>query len=128
MTKKKAKNHVLTDYLTQASLFVKKDLMKRILRKPLLTFQSEFYSLYYIVKIFLVKYSMLGYLSPITNCTEFLDRPIFINLYTKLVFCSNNPFFFYCNPPNNISDKFTLLESFEGFYNQVWSQWLIKRN
>ena len=94
--------------------------MKRILPKALITFQSDFYSLYYIVKNFLVKYSMLSYLSPITNYTEFLDRPIFINLYTKLVFCSNNPFFYY-NPPNNISDKFTLLESFEGFYNQVWS-------
>ena len=69
---------------------------------------------------------MLGYISPITNYIEqFLDRPIFINQYTKLFFCSNNPFF-YCNPPKNISDKFTLLESFEGFYHQVWSQWLIK--
>ena len=69
---------------------------------------------------------MLGYISPITNCIEqFLDRPIFINQYTKPVFCSNNPFF-YCNAPKNILDKFTLLESFEGFCNQVWSQWLIK--
>ena len=37
---------------------------------------------------------MLGYISAITNyIEEFLDRPIFINEYTKLVFCSKNPFF-----------------------------------
>ena len=37
---------------------------------------------------------MLVYISPITNyIKEFLDQPIFINQYTKLVFCSNNLFF-----------------------------------
>ena len=42
---------------------------------------------------------MLGYVSPITNyIEEFLDRPIFINQYTKLVFCSNNPFFIATHP------------------------------
>ena len=71
---------------------------------------------------------MLGYIFPITNyIEEFLDELIFINQYTKLDFRSNNPLF-YCNPPKSISDKFTLLESFEGFYNQIWSQWLIERN
>ena len=39
--KGKAKNHALSDYLTQASLFVKKNLMmKIILRKALLTFKT----------------------------------------------------------------------------------------
>ena len=49
---------------------------------------------------------------------EFLDRPIFINQYTKIVFRSNNPFLNY-NPTKNISDKFTLLASSEGFDNLV---------
>ena len=61
---------------------------------------------------------MLDYISPITNDTEeFLDRPSCINQYTKLAFCSNKTF--YCNPLKGISDKFTLLESFERFYNHV---------
>ena len=68
---------------------------------------------------------MLGYISPvITYIGDFLDQTIFINQHTKLVFCSNNPFFIV----KDISDKFTLLESFEGFYNQVWPLWLFKRN
>ena len=42
---------------------------------------------------------MLGFISPITNyIEEFLDRPIFINQDTKLVFCSNNPFFIVTYP------------------------------
>ena len=42
---------------------------------------------------------MLGYISPITNyIEEFLDQPIFINQHTKLVFCSNNPFFIVTHP------------------------------
>ena len=42
---------------------------------------------------------MLGYISPITNyIEEFLDLPIFINQYTELVFCSNNPFFIVTHP------------------------------
>ena len=42
---------------------------------------------------------MLGYISQITNyIEEFLDRPIFINQYTKLIFCSNNPFFIVTHP------------------------------
>ena len=28
---------------------------------------------------------------------------------------------FYCDPPKNIWDKFTLLQSFVDFYNQLWS-------
>ena len=39
-----------------------------------------------------------------------------------------NPFFFYGHPRKDISDKFTLLESFEDFYNQVWPQQFFKRN
>ena len=54
----KTKNNALTDYLTRASLFVKKDLMEIILQKAFLTVQTEFYCLYYKVKIFLVKYSI----------------------------------------------------------------------
>ena len=57
---------------------------------------------------------MLGYISPITiYIEEFLDRSAFLNQHTKLVFCSNNAF--YCDPPKNISDKFTSLESFADF-------------
>ena len=42
---------------------------------------------------------MLGYISPITDyIEEFPDRPIFINQYTKPVFCSNNPFFIVIHP------------------------------
>ena len=42
---------------------------------------------------------MLGYISPIANyIEEFLDRPIFINQYTKIVFCSNNPVFIVTHP------------------------------
>ena len=42
---------------------------------------------------------MLGYISPKTNYVqEFLDRPIFINQYTTLVFCSNNLFFIVTHP------------------------------
>ena len=42
---------------------------------------------------------MLGYISPITNhIEEFFDRPIFINQYTQLVFCSNNLFFIVTHP------------------------------
>ena len=42
---------------------------------------------------------MLGYISPITNyIEEFLDQPIFINQYTKLVFSSNKPFFIVTHP------------------------------
>ena len=65
---------------------------------------------------------MLGYIQPITNyLEEFLDRPNFINQYTKVTL-------FYCNPPKHISDKFTLLESFGDVYNQVWSQLICKVN
>ena len=42
---------------------------------------------------------MLGYISPITNyIEEFPDRSVFINQYTKLVFCSNNSFFIVTHP------------------------------
>ena len=37
---------------------------------------------------------MLGYISPKTNyIEEFLDRPVSVSQYIKLVFFSNNPFF-----------------------------------
>ena len=35
---------------------------------------------------------------------EILDQPLSLNPHTKLDFNSNNPYF-YCIPPNNISDK-----------------------
>ena len=35
-----------------------------------------------------------------------LDQPLFLNPHTELGFNSHNPYF-YCMPPNNISDKFT---------------------
>ena len=79
------------------------------------------------MKIFLVKYSINVWLDFTNNK---LHRRISWSTHfskpthgTRLF--SNNPFF-YSNPPKNISNKFISLESFEGFYNQVWSQWLIK--
>ena len=37
---------------------------------------------------------ILGYISQITTCIEqFVNRPIFLNQHSKLVFGSNNPFF-----------------------------------
>ena len=39
---------------------------------------------------------------------EILDQPIFLNSHTKLDFSSNKPYF-YCFPPTNISDKFTII-------------------
>ena len=48
---------------------------------------------------------MLGYISPITNhIEEFFDRPIFINQYTQLVFCSNNLFFIVTHPKISQTD------------------------
>ena len=48
---------------------------------------------------------MLGYISPITNyIEEFLDRPIFINQYTKIVFCSNNPVFIVTHPKISLTN------------------------
>ena len=42
---------------------------------------------------------MLDYISPISNgIEEFLDRPTFINQYTKLAFCSNNSFSLITQP------------------------------
>ena len=42
---------------------------------------------------------MLDNISPITiDIEEFLDRPILINQYTKLAFCSNNPVFIVTDP------------------------------
>ena len=68
--------------------------MEIILRKALLTFQTEFYHLYNLVKIFLVKYSINAWLHFTNNkLHRRIDQPIFINQYTKLVFCSNNSFF-----------------------------------
>ena len=39
---------------------------------------------------------------------EILDQPLFLNPHTKLDFNSDNPYF-YCIPPKNISDKFTII-------------------
>ena len=42
---------------------------------------------------------MLDNISPITiDIEEFLDRPIFINQYTKLAFCFNKPVFIVTEP------------------------------
>ena len=47
--------------------------------------------------------------SPIPASTEeILDQPIFLNQYTKLEFCSDNPHF-YCIPPRNLSGKFIII-------------------
>ena len=45
-------------------------------------------------------------LSTWTSAEEILGQPIFLNPHTKLDFSSGNPYF-YCIPPNNISDNFT---------------------
>ena len=39
---------------------------------------------------------------------EILDQPLFLNPHTKLDFNSDNPYF-YCIPPKNMSDKFTII-------------------
>ena len=42
---------------------------------------------------------MLDYILPVTNdIEELLDRPIYINQYTKLVFCCKNPFTIVTHP------------------------------
>ena len=46
--------------------------------------------------------------SALTSIEEILDQPIFLNPHTKLGFSSDNPYF-YCIPPRNISDKFTII-------------------
>ena len=43
-----------------------------------------------------------------TSIEEILDQPMFLNPHTKLDFSSDNPYF-YCIPPRNISDKFTII-------------------
>ena len=45
-------------------------------------------------------------LPTLTSAEEILDQPIFLNPHTKPDFSSGNPYF-YCSPPNNISDNFT---------------------
>ena len=45
-------------------------------------------------------------LPTLTSVEEILDQPIFLNPHTKPDFSSGNPYF-YCSPPNNISDNFT---------------------
>ena len=40
---------------------------------------------------------------------EILDHPIFLNPHTKLEFSSDKAYF-YCIPPRNISDKFTIIK------------------
>ena len=44
----------------------------------------------------------------LTSIEEILDQLIFLNPHTKLGFSSDNPYF-YCIPPRNISDKFTII-------------------
>ena len=55
---------------------------------------------------------------------EILDHSQFLNPHTKLDFNSHNPFF-YCMPPNNISDKFTTIRDIcrflqPGFISSKW--------
>ena len=45
---------------------------------------------------------------PPTSIKEFLDQPLFLNPHTKLPYNSDNPYF-YCLPPQNISDKFSTI-------------------
>ena len=45
-----------------------------------------------------------------TSIKEIIDRPIFLNSNTKLGFSSDIPYF-YCIPPRNISDKFTIIRT-----------------
>ena len=49
-----------------------------------------------------------------TSIEEILDQPLFLNPHTKLHFSSDNPFF-YCLPPQNISDKFTIIRDIYRF-------------
>ena len=43
-----------------------------------------------------------------TSIEEILDQPLFLNPHTKLRYNSDNPYF-YCLPPQNISDKFSTI-------------------
>ena len=45
---------------------------------------------------------------PPTSIEEILDQPLFLNPHTTLPYNSDNPYF-YCLPPQNISDKFTTI-------------------
>ena len=45
---------------------------------------------------------------PPTSIEEILDQPLFLNPHTKLPYNSDNPYF-YCLPPQNISDKFATI-------------------
>ena len=47
-------------------------------------------------------------LPPPISIEEILDQPLFLNLHTKLHYNSDNPYF-YCLPPQNISNKFTTI-------------------
>ena len=49
-----------------------------------------------------------------TSIEEILDQPLFLNLHTKQRFSSDNPYF-YCLPPQNISDKFTIIRDIRRF-------------
>ena len=44
----------------------------------------------------------------LTSIEEILDQRIFLNPHTKLDFSSDNPYF-YCIPPSNTSEKFTII-------------------
>ena len=43
-----------------------------------------------------------------TSVGQILDQPIFLDPHTKLDFSSDNPYF-YCIPPRNMWDKFTIV-------------------
>ena len=43
-----------------------------------------------------------------THIEEILDQPVFQTPFSKLYFYSNNPYF-YCIPPKNITDNFTII-------------------
>ena len=71
----------------------------------------QFYRPYYILKIFLFSYSINAWLHFANNN---LHRTIswsthLFNPHAKPGFCSNKPHF-YCVPPKNILDKFTLIK------------------
>ena len=51
---------------------------------------------------------------PPTSIKEFLDQPLFLNPHTKLPYNSDNPYF-YCLPPQNISDKFSTIRDISRF-------------
>ena len=51
---------------------------------------------------------------PPISIEEILGQPLFLNPHTKLHFHLDNPYF-YCLPPQNISDKFTIIRDIYRF-------------